>query len=94
MITILKGTAKHSGDGWKDTTKKGDIAFVYGWQLEKPYAPGQYPRVGNPVWSASVDMFTFEPASLREVAKLIPKVWHDITSPLHRQALARRWSLR
>jgi len=69
-IPILKGTAFKSGDGWKDTTKEGEICFVWNKMLQKPHAPGQYPRVGKEHWSASTENFTFEPATPDEVVTL------------------------
>jgi hypothetical protein len=41
---ILKGVGKINGDGWKDTTKIGQIVFAWNAELPKPYAPGQFPR--------------------------------------------------
>ncbi|WP_408914038.1 hypothetical protein [Brucella pseudogrignonensis] len=69
-IPILKGTAFKSGDGWKDTTKEGEVCFVWNKIHPAPYALGQYPRVGKEHWSASTENFTFEPASPDEVIAL------------------------
>jgi hypothetical protein len=58
---ILKGVARHSGDGFKDPTRQGDVVYVWNTELPAPYAPGQYPRVGNHIYSASTDQFDFIP---------------------------------
>lgn len=76
-LPILKGTAFKSGDGWKDTTKEGDICFVWNRMHPAPYAPGQYPRVGKEHWSASIENYTFEPATLGEVSKLFADLKAD-----------------
>jgi hypothetical protein len=78
---ILRGVGKINGDGWKDTTRKGEIVFVYGSSLPPPYSAGQFPRVGNPIWSASLDQYEFSPASLWERLKLLPTIWRDRKSP-------------
>lgn len=64
---ILKGVGKINGDGWKDTTKVGEIVFVWNAELSPPYAPGQFPRVGNEVWAASTTQYDFTPATIEEV---------------------------
>lgn len=74
---ILKGTGKIDGDGWKDVTEKGETVFVYGRPLPKPYAQTQYERVGNIGWTASDRQYDFTPATLREIARLIPTIWKD-----------------
>jgi hypothetical protein len=63
---LLKGIGKIDGDGFKDTTRKGEVVFVYAQALPEPYAPGQYPRVGNTGYSASVQQFDFTPATVDE----------------------------
>lgn len=63
---ILKGTGKINGDGWKDTTRIGDVVYVWNQMLPPPYAPGQYPRLGNSCWSASTEQYDFVPATLEE----------------------------
>lgn len=88
---ILKGIAKTSGDGWKAKHRKGDVVFVYARQLGKPYGPGQFPRVGNPIWTASVHDFTFTPASLLEKLRLLKLVFEDWTNPHTRRQLVWRW---
>lgn len=67
---ILKGVGKINGDGWKDTTKIGQIVFVWNAELPKPYAPGQFPRVGNESYAASTDQYDFVPATLDEAQQL------------------------
>lgn len=67
---ILKGVGRINGDGFKDTTKVGQVVYVWNAELPDPYSPGQFPRVGNDVWSASRDQFDFEPATLDEVRGL------------------------
>lgn len=68
---VLKGVGKVNGDGWKDTTTEGEIVFV--WNVEKPtpYAPGQYPRVGNEGWSASTSQYNFTPATADDVPSIL-----------------------
>lgn len=64
---ILKGIGKINGDGFKDTTRIGQVVFVWNEELQRPYAPGQYPRVGCRGWAASTDQFDFTPATYEEV---------------------------
>jgi hypothetical protein len=68
---ILKGVGKKNGDGFKDVTKKGEVVFVWNTELPKPYAPGQFPRVGIEHWSASTEQYDFVPASVDEVRQII-----------------------
>jgi len=68
---FLKGVGKINGDGHKDTTRKGEVVFVYAQELPEPYSPGQYPRVGNVIWSASTEQYDFAPATLDEVRAFI-----------------------
>jgi hypothetical protein len=64
---ILKGIGKINGDGWKDVTRKGEVVFVWNTELPGPYAPGQFPRIGNRCgWSASTAQYDFVPASAEE----------------------------
>lgn len=68
---ILKGIGKIAGDGWKDTTKVGEVVYVWGAELQAPYAPGQFLRVGNDCgWTASRHQFDFAPATTDEVREL------------------------
>lgn len=64
---ILKAVAKSDGDGWKDTRKKGDVVYVYNYELLPPYAPGQYQRVGELSWTVSAEDYDLTPATPREV---------------------------
>lgn len=68
---LLKGIGKIDGDGFKDTTRKGEVVFVYAQPLAEPYAPGQYPRVGNTGYSASTEQFDFTPATIDEAREHI-----------------------
>lgn len=68
---LLKGIGKINGDGFKDTTRKGEVVFVYAQQLPEPYAAGQYPRVGNTGYSASTEQFDFTPATTEEAREHI-----------------------
>jgi hypothetical protein len=68
---ILKGIGKINGDGWKDTTTEGEIVFVWNAEKPAPYAPGQYPRVGNEGWSASTSQYDFTPATADDVPAII-----------------------
>ncbi|MFN3440865.1 MAG: hypothetical protein ACK4Z3_00535 [Rhizobium rosettiformans] len=70
MAPILKGIGKRAGDGWKDTTTKGEITFVWNRELPSPCSAGQYPRIGNEQWSASTEQYDFTPASLEEIEAL------------------------
>jgi hypothetical protein len=67
---ILKGIGKVNGDGWKDTTKIGQVVFVWGNEMPKPYKAGQYQRIGNESWTASTDQYDFIPATLDEIREL------------------------
>jgi hypothetical protein len=76
--TIFRATALYSGDGWKDGTRKGDVAFVYGQELPPPYAPRQYPRVGNIIHSVLDDGgWLMDRATLWEVMRLLPTIWRE-----------------
>lgn len=68
---ILKGIGRINGDGWKDVTSKGEVVFAWNRELPKPYAPGQYPRVGHDGWTASTSQYDFVPATVDEVAQLL-----------------------
>lgn len=75
---LLKGTGKINGDGWKDTTRVGQV--VYAWNIEKPapYAPGQFPRLGHESWTASTDQYDFEPVANAELPQLVNTVIEDL----------------
>lgn len=77
MAWLLKGIGRRDGDGWKDVTQKGEVVFAYGRELPRPYASGQFERVGNIGWTASRDQYDFTPASLTEVLRLLPAIWRD-----------------
>lgn len=68
---VLKGIGKINGDGWKDTTKIGEVVFVWNRELPPPYSPGQFPRLGNEIWSASHDQYDFQPATVDEVRSIL-----------------------
>lgn len=68
---ILKGVGKINGDGWKSTTKVGDVVFVWAEEMPEPHEPGQYLRVGNRCgWTASVRQYDFCAATIEEVRRL------------------------
>ena len=67
---VLKGVGKINGDDWKDTTSIGEVVYVWNAEKPSPYAPGQYPRIGNEGWSASTAQYDFSPASVDEVRAL------------------------
>lgn len=80
-VPILKGVAFKSGDGWKSTTKEGDVCFVWNKELPKPYAQGQYNRVGAEHLAVGTDEFKFEPASLDEVVTLFSSLNRAALNP-------------
>ncbi|UQA21538.1 hypothetical protein [Stenotrophomonas sp. NY11291] len=72
MPVMLKGIGKINGDGWKDTTTIGEVVYVWPNELPKPYAPGQYDRVGNQCgWTASTHQYDFQPATHAEVREFV-----------------------
>lgn len=62
---ILKGIGRVDGDGWKDTTKVGQVIFVWNYELPKPYKEGQFTRVGyeDSAWTASIAQYDFTQAT-------------------------------
>jgi hypothetical protein len=88
-FAILRGVGRYTGDGWKDCTKKGQVVFTYGRQLPRPYGDGQYERVGNICWTASVHQFDFRRAHLWEILPLIPAIIRDRKD---KRLFAFRWS--
>jgi len=68
-VPVLKGIAKWSGDGWKDTLMKGDEVFVVNAMMPAPYVVGQYPRLGRGTWSAQIDRCAWSVPSPMEVQK-------------------------
>lgn len=53
-IPLLKAVAFSSGDGWKDTTEKGEEIYVWGVVEAPPYVGNSLPRVGRGKWIWSV----------------------------------------
>ena len=88
MSAFLRGVGRRNGDGWKDVTVEGEVVFVYGRELPKPYRAGQFQRVGNVGWTASREQYHFAPASLADVIRLLPTIWRDRTD---RRRYAFRW---
>ncbi|MDX2334575.1 hypothetical protein [Brevundimonas vesicularis] len=78
---VLKGVGKVNGDGWKDTTTKGEVVFVWNAEKPSPYAPGQYPRVGNDGWSASTSQYDFAPATADDVPAILAALARAHPSP-------------
>ena len=78
---VLRGVGKRTGDGFKDTTVKGDIVFVWNDELQPPYAPGQYPRIGCEGWSASTEQYDFAAATAEDVSAI--RVLLTPTAPQH-----------
>lgn len=68
---ILKGIGKINGDGWKDTTTKGEVVFVWNAEKPTPHKPGQFPRIGQDSWTASTDQYDFQPATADEAMEFI-----------------------
>lgn len=65
---ILKGIGRINGDGFKDTTKVGEVVYAWNAELQAPFGPGQFLRVGNDCgWTASRDQYDFVPATTDEV---------------------------
>ena len=71
MPRILKATCHTGGDGWKNTDEKGEIVYVWDDELPKPYAPGQFKRVGFTNWTVSTDHFSLEPVDEAEYRGII-----------------------
>lgn len=70
-VPIMKGIGKINGDGWKDTTKIGQVVYVWNTEMPAPHESGQYPRVGNQCgWTASTSQYDFYPAAPEEVRGL------------------------
>jgi hypothetical protein len=68
---VLKGVGKINGDGWKDTTEIGQEVLAWNTELPEPYAAGQFPRIGNAIWSASTSQYDFTPLNLAEARSAI-----------------------
>ena len=74
MAIIYRAVCLISGDGWKDPCRAGSVAFVYARELPKPYVAGQYPRVGNLIWSVGTPQWLLQPASWRDFLRLFPTI--------------------
>lgn len=70
-VLILKGTGRINGDGWKDVTVIGETVFVWNAEMQPPYGPGQYPRVGKEHWGASVEQYDFVAATVDDVRAIL-----------------------
>lgn len=79
MFWIQEGTCHDPGHSWKDGYERGQKVLAYTRALPPPYAPGQFPRVGNTISTVSAEHFTFKRASLLTVIRLIPKMFYDLT---------------
>ncbi|WP_042886368.1 hypothetical protein [Cupriavidus necator] len=78
MPRILKGVGKINGDGWKDTTRIGEIVYVWDLELPKPYMPGQYPRIGNEIWSASTRQYDFTDVPESEYREVLDSIIESV----------------
>jgi NTP pyrophosphatase (non-canonical NTP hydrolase) len=88
---ILKGIGKINGDGWNDTTRVGQVVFVWNTEMPKPYKAGQYPRIGNQCgWTASTDQYDFTEATPEEardaIEGMLPKASAGLSFSALRQA--------
>lgn len=70
----LKGIGRINGDGWKDTTRIGEVVFVWNAAMLKPYSPGQYPRIGCGGWTVSVEQYDFTPATAEELRQAVEQI--------------------
>ena len=77
MTILLKGIGRYTGDGWKNQTIEGETVFVYSREMPKPFRAGQFQRVGNLGWTASIRQYDFRPASLLETIRLLPTMFRD-----------------
>jgi hypothetical protein len=71
MPRILKATCHTGGDGWKNTDVQGEVVYCWDTELPKPYAPGQFPRVGFTNYTCSSRHFSFEPVDEAEYQGII-----------------------
>lgn len=85
---VFRGVGRYNGDGWNDGTRKGEVIYTYGRQLPKPYAAGQFERVGNICHTATRKQYDLSPASLIEIVQLIPAIVRDRKD---RRLFAFRW---
>jgi hypothetical protein len=72
---ILKGIGKMNGDGWKDSTRVGDVVFVWNTERPEPYTPGQFPRIASPGWSAGTEQYDFTPATADEARAAVEEIF-------------------
>jgi hypothetical protein len=84
---ISKAVRITSGDGWKDSGKAGDVAFVYGKEMRAPYAEGQFMHVGNPIMASGAPDCRFVRPTIREILAIVPRLILDRRDPLHRGRL-------
>lgn len=80
VTLVLKGVGKRNGDGWKDVTQEGEVVYVWAGELPKPYAPGQYRRIGVPFYTASTEQYEFTPVPLLETTDVLEKIVYDLRS--------------
>ena len=48
----------------------------------EPYAPGQFPRVGYPIWSASTTQYDFRPVADDEAITVIDRTIEEMRTEL------------
>lgn len=75
---ILRGIGHITGDGWKDTTRKSEVVYVYSRTLPHPYEAGQHERVGCISWTASERQYDFVPAGFWRTLMLVPRIAMDV----------------
>ncbi len=75
---LLKGIGKINGDGWKDTTRIGDVVYAWNREMPEPYAPGQFPRLGNPIWSASTQQYDFRAVPDDELPSVVDQAIEEL----------------
>lgn len=79
---VLMGIGKINGDGWKDTTRIGEVVYAWNRPMPEPYAPGQFPRVGYPIWSASTMQYDFRPVADDEAITVIDRTIEEMRMEL------------
>lgn len=79
---VLKGIGKINGDGWKDTTRIGEVVYAWNRPMPEPFAPGQFPRVGYPIWSASTTQYDFRPVADEEAITVIDRIIEEMRMEL------------
>lgn len=75
---VLKGIGKINGDGWKDTTHIEEVVYVWNRPMPEPYAPGQFTRVGYPIWTASTTQYDFRPVADDEAIAVIDRSMEEL----------------